>query len=106
MLTLIVLTVLVSIVVIAAIASLVEPIRERRVPSRVRVAQLRETLRQAEAGEEVVIRPAASWSLSVEMIVEIAVDEGFRLRRDTITSVGQRNYHAMVFTSAGDGGTR
>lgn len=104
--TLVVLTLIVSIVVAAAIASLVDPVRQRRVSSRVRVEQLRETLRQAEPHDEVVIRPAASWSLSVEMIMEVAADEGFRLRRDTITSVGQRNYKAMVFVSAEDGGPR
>lgn len=95
---------LTGLVVLAVIASLVDTLRERRVPTQVRVAQLREALRHVEPGAEVLIRPAASWSLSVEMITKVARDEGCRFVRDTTTSINNTTYEAMVFTAQGRAG--
>lgn len=94
---------IVAVVLAGGIAGVIDVRRQRGVPIRVRVAELREALRQAEPGEEVRIRASASWCLSVEMIIEVTADEGFRFCRDTTMSLNQRNYKAMVFVASATG---
>lgn len=106
MLSIVVLALIVTIPVIGALLGNIDPPRERRVSSRVRVAVLRERFRNADPGEEIGIRPDALWTLSVEMIMEVATDEGFRFCRDTIEMVGQTAHKAIVFVATAPGGHR
>lgn len=60
------LAVIVLVLAVTSIVSLFDMARQRRVSTRVRVARLRESLRRAEPGEEIHVRPDAWWTLSAE----------------------------------------
>lgn len=72
--------------------------RARRVPSTVRVAQVRSGLGLVDPGEEVLIDPSVCRTLSIEMIKDVAHAEGYEYSEDRYARMGtSRSRLVLVF---------